>query len=243
MKTLTLKLTLLAITSTLLSACAATKAPIDGSTDLSSRDVNTTKAVASCNVMNGPEISAKLKAFTDTNGTPRFDLAYVKFTSLANSFNSGTGYIKMYRWMAYSTGYTYLDPNALSFYVYNPQTNSAVTGWVTTLKWSDISTAAQSLGHSTPSSFFNAMQIIVNVADAAGEYDVLQITNYDGSTHKATSQSDALLPLFYASPADYAYETNGLARANVLRALHPFNSQDKQYTGAQYAQMAQSYCF
>lgn len=243
MKTLNLKISLLALASVVLSACGVHQGPVDGSTDLSSRDTNLTKAVAFCNIMTGPETSGLLKAFRDTNGTLRFDLTYLKLTSVASSFTNDTGYIRMYRWQAAPTGYVYLDPNPLSFYIHNPQTNSAVTGWVSTLKWSDISTAAQSLGYNNPTSFFNAMQIIVNVADAAGEYDVLQVTNYDSTTHKATSQTDALLPLFYASPAEYAFETNGMTRANVLRGLHPYANLGGQYTGAQYAQMAQSYCF
>lgn len=242
MKTQNLKISILATASALLlSACGATSAQTSGSTDLASRD--TAKAVAACNIMTGPEISARLKAFGDNKGGYRFDMAFVKLTALATTFNNDAAYIKMFRWLASPNGYVYLDPNALSFYVYNPQTQTPVTGWVTSLRWSDVATAAQSMGHSNATSFFNSMQIVVNVADAAGEYDALQITNYDASTNKATSQSDALLPLFYASPADYAYETNGLNRAGVLKGMHPFASQHGNHSSSQYAQMAQSYCF
>lgn len=240
--------TILALsTALLLSACGANNQA--GSSDLSSRlptdtSSSSTKPVAYCNEAKGTEITARLKVYTDTSNTVRMDYVYARLTSLPNNFKQDQSYISMWKWLANSTGYTYLDSTPLEFIVVNPSNGQALTGWKKTLRWSDVVVAASGMGITDPQTFFNSVSILVNLKDTQGEYDVLKITNYDLSTNKAISQTDGLLPLFYANPADYAYEANGASRAGVLQGLHPFKNYAGQgYSSSQFQSMSQNFCF
>lgn len=103
---------------------------------------------------------------------------------------------------------------------------------------------ATSMGATDPQSFFNKVTILVDLKDTNGDYDVLKITNYDIKTNVSLSATDSLIPLFHANPADYAVESSGVARAQVLQGLHPFKSYANQgLTADQFASMANNFCF
>lgn len=233
----------------LLSACAP-RGSDSSSMDQSSRlpepnGTSSTKALAYCNQAAGTDITAKLRAYVDpSSGIVRMDYMVLRLTALPASFSSGSSYISMWKWLSNASGNTYLDSTPLNFMILNPKTGLALTNWKTTVRWADVSTAASSLGYSDAQSFFNAMKIVVDLKDTQGEYDVLRISSYDVSTNQSLSQVDALMPLFYANPADYAFEPNGSARSSALQALHPFKSQASSgYTSAQFATMSNGYCF
>lgn len=244
--TLTKNMTLTLAAAALLSACAP-RGNDPGLTDLSSRLSDTTtstKSVASCNQASNAGTTVKLRAYVDASGAVLNQYMIVRLSELPSSFKSSQSYISMWRWMANPGGNTYLDSVALRFKIMNPATNSSVTDWKTTIRWSDVSTAASNLGYSDAQSFFSAMKIIVDLQDANGDFDVLKVTTYDASTNKSVGEVDALLPLFYANPTDYAYEANGSARASVLKTLHPFKSYaDQGYSTSQFVSMANAFCF
>ncbi|WP_374029040.1 hypothetical protein [Bdellovibrio bacteriovorus] len=228
-----------------LTACGSSNQM--ASTDLSSRvpstSGSTSKPLAYCNQANG-EVSAKLKVYTESSNSVRMDLVYVRLTALPTSFKNDNSYITMWKWLANSSGSTYLDNTALRFFLIDVSTGKALTDWKTTLRWSDVVTTASALGITDVQTFFNRVNILVDLKDANGEYDVLKIANYDVSTNKAITQTDALLPMFYANPADYAVESNGFARAQALQGLHPFASYTNQgFSSAQFQSMANNFCF
>lgn len=232
----------------LLTACGAEQV---ANTDLSSRTPvatvgdATTKHLAYCNKGAGNDIAAKLKTYQEsTTNNIRMDLVVLRLTSLPSTFTSDSSYFTMWKWLANNSGYTYLDQTSLSFILIDSVTGQAVTNWRTTLRWSDVSTAASKLEITDPQTFFNRMNIIVDLKDVAGEYDVLKISNYSVSTNKAIGQMDALLPLFAANPADYSVEPTGGARASVLQALHPFKDLVGQnWSSSQYQSMSNNFCF
>lgn len=230
------------------TACGSKKE--SGTTDSSSRIVNVpttqasgTKPIAYCNLGTGSEISAKLKAYSDGNS---FNMNYVllRLTSLPANFSSNVSYISMWKWLANSSGATYLDGTALNFMLVDAASGKALTSWKKTLMWKDISSIAESKSITDPKVFFESVTILVDLKDAAGDYDVLKITNYDLSTNTSLSQMDVLLPLFHANPADYALESNGAARSGVLQNLHPFKSYASQgFSASQFQTMANDLCF
>lgn len=232
-----------------LTACGSGNNNQASSTDLSSRLPVTTssteaKPLAYCNQATGTEISAKLKVYSDSTNTIRADYVYAQLTALPANFKDDKSYIAMWKWLSNASGYTYLDSNALKFMLVDPTNNQPLTKWVTTLRWNDVVTIASGMGTTDPKTFFGKVNILVDLNDAQGQYDVLKITHYDLATNKAVSQVDGLLPLFYANPADYAYEANGQTRSSVLQGLHPFKNYNNQgYTAAQFASMAQGFCF
>lgn len=239
------KLTLTLVAMALLSACAP-RGNSSGVSDLSSRLADSTtssKPVAYCNQTSNAGTTVKLRAYTDANGAVVNQYMILRFSELSSTFVSGSGSISMFKWLANPGGSTHIDQTALRFKIMNPSTNSSLTDWKTSLRWSDVSLTAANLGYGDATSFFNAMKIIVDLQDANGDYDVLKVATYN-SSNAVSSEVNALLPMFYASPADYAYEVNGSARASVLKSLHPFASQASQSTtAAQFATMAQSFCF
>ncbi len=230
-----------------LSACGASKQQtgfIDNSSRVVPNTSSATKPLAYCNQGTGTEISAKLKAYTDASNIARMDYVYVRMTALPKNFTSDSTYISMWKWLSNSGGYTYLDSSALRFILVNASTGQALTDWKTTLRWSDVSSIATNMTATSVEDFFSKVNILVDLKDVQGEYDVLKITNYDVLTNKSVSQTDALLPMFYANPADYAYEANGAERAQVLQGLHPFKNQLNQgFSSAQFEAMAKNLCF
>lgn len=244
-----LKIFLTVSAAAFLTACGSNKNQANSS-DFSSRSpvstttTSSTKPLAYCNHGAGTEINMKLKNYTDSSNTARMDFVYVRMTSLPANFKDSTTYISMWKWLSNSSGYTYLDSTSLQFILLDSSNGQALTGWKNTLRWSDIVTTASGMGITDVQTFFDRVNILVDLKDTKGEYDVLKITNYDLSTNKAISQTDALLPLFYANPADYAYEADGSARSQVLQRLHPFSSNMNQgYTTAQFQSMANDFCF
>nr|BFD62381.1 hypothetical protein BdHM001_10620 [Bdellovibrio sp. HM001]BFD67715.1 hypothetical protein HAGR004_27370 [Bdellovibrio sp. HAGR004] len=231
----------------LLTACGSSN-QVAGSTDSSSRtpvqDIGSanSKALAYCNQGSANGITGKLKVFVDSYKYVRMEYVYLRLTALPESFKTGGSYISMWKWLANPSGYTNLDSSALNFALMNPSTGQYLTGWKTTLKWSEVVNVASSMGYTDPQNFFNNVNILVDLKDQNGDYDVLKVANYDASTNKAINTMDALLPLFAANPADYAND-NGASRAGVLQALHPFKSSAGQFSTSQYQSMANNFCF
>ncbi|MFV3410185.1 hypothetical protein [Bdellovibrio bacteriovorus] len=231
----------------MLTACGSSQ-QVAGSTDSSSRtpvtDIGSasSKALAYCNQASGNEITGKMKVFVDSSNYVRMEYVYLRLTSLPATFKSGNSYISLWKWLANPSGYTNLDTSALNFALMNPANGQYLTGWKTTLKWSDVVTVASGMGYTDPQTFFNNVNILVDLKDPNGEYDALKISNYDASTNKTINSVDGLLPLFSANPADYAND-GGSTRAGVLQKLHPFYGKSGQFTTSQFQSMANNYCF
>lgn len=229
---------------TLLSACGASNQSLNSSSTLPNTYLSSDKPLASCSETVGTDLKGRLQAVKDSAGNVRSDLVYLRLTALPSGFSSGSNYIAMWKWLANSSGYTYLDGTALEFKLINASTSQEITGWRTTLTWSDVSAAASNMGVADAQAFFNKVKIMVNLKDTKGEYDVLKVTSYESSTNKAVSQADGLIPLFYANPSDYAYESDGSLRADILESLHPLKSYTSQgFSGAQFKSMAEALCF
>ncbi|WP_413557838.1 hypothetical protein [Bdellovibrio sp. HCB209] len=230
----------------LLSGCGSSGAQ---STDFASREATSSvtdadrKALAVCNSTAGTNLSVKQMAYTEGNNY-RMDLVWVKLTALPTDFSSGTSYISMWKWLANANGSVYLDSAAVPVALYDTQTKKFITNWGTSIKWTDISAMALSMGYSSPTSFFGRVIVLANLKDSGGEFDVLKVTVYNTSTNKAINEVNSLLPLFAANPNAYATESTGVTRAAVLQKLHPFYTyKSTGYTSSQYQGMAQNYCF
>ncbi len=245
-----LKTVLILSLAAMMTACGSNQ-QANGTSDLSSRSGTSTgtdaanKAVASCNQGSGSGIAVKLKAFTTSAGTVDMSYVWVRMTTLPTGFSSNTSSISFYKWLGNSAGSTYLDPAKLNFVIQDPTTGQyLLSTWTTSLKWSDISTTAQSIGITDAQTFFNRVNILVYLNDAQGAYDVLKVASYTSGSSSVASQLDVLLPPFSANPAAYATEADGTTRNSTLQSLHPFKSLNTQgWTTSQYQSMAQSYCF
>ena len=234
---------LLGIAAVMTACGSRNSATAIGTSDLSSTSTSQYN-VASCNQKTSSGIAASLKTYT-SNGSTDFNYVWVRMTTLPNGFAAGTSNITFFKWMANSSGSTYLDSTRLSFVMVDSQTGQyLISNWVTSLSWSDVSTTAQGLGIYDAQTFFNRMNILVYLNDPSAQYDVLKIASYSTSSTSVQSQMDILLPPFSANPNAYATESDGSTRASVLQALHPFASyKSSGYSDSQFVSMAQSYCF
>lgn len=233
--------TLLVLSSVaLLTACNASN--VQGSIDSSSQvDLSSNKAISYCNQASNSDITANLKVYVDSNNVVKSNYMYVRLSALPANFESGGSYISMWRWLATSSGQTYLDNTVLTAALVN-KSGTLLTDWKSSLRWSELQALASSLGYTDAKTFFNNVNVLVDLRDAEGVYDVLKFSVYDATTNKATSQADALLPMFYANPAQYAVEADGQARASVLKNLHPFKNLSLTSEDA-YKSTATSLCF
>ncbi|MNT27102.1 hypothetical protein D3C72_1627180 [compost metagenome] len=217
-------------------------------TELASRLPDTggmSTALAYCNQASTANFVMKLQAYVDgTTNQVNMNYAVVKLTAVPAAFSSGTSHIALWKWLANTSNQVTFDQTALLMYAYDSQTGTSITGWKNTLRWSDLSAKYTEWGSTSVAAFLARVNIIVNLKDPNGEYDVLELAHYTTSTGALIGQVDALLPIFAANPNDYATDSSGGNRAARLKALHPFASQASQnLTSAQYQTMSQNYCF
>ncbi len=91
-------------------------------------------------------------------------------------------------------------------------------------------------------SLANGLYIQLN-DDSINPYQVIKAVVYN-SSGTVVSQVNSLIPGYYASPADYQFNTDGTARAAILQSLHPLSAQiGSGASAAQYAQTITAFCF
>jgi hypothetical protein len=187
--------------------------------------MTTTKPVALCNGASSPNYTVYQKAYLDSS--PQWNPVYVfaKLKQFPASFATASRYIEFFRWKADSTGPAFLDPSPLQFQVIDLNTNLPISQtWRKSLSWVDLSEAIQATGLSTPATLFARIAFKIDLDDPAGDYDVLRTQVYPFGSKTPEEFSDGLIPIFHASPVDYAFEPSGTTRARVLQNLHPLRN-------------------
>jgi hypothetical protein len=242
------KVLFFALVAVLLAGCGAGKT-VSETTDFASRATpdevanGGEKAWSYCNegIAKSSTFKFSMKYYTE-NGQTRNDLMNLKLTQVPSDFETSGDYIQMYRWQAAPSGSTYLDPTPVQFRIINPNNGTIVISNANSIRWADVSTSASQLGISDPTTYFKYVKFIVDLRDQLGQFDVLRVVNY-GSNNAAKDTSDALLPVFRADPAGYAYESDGQARATILKNLHPFVGRSSQgWSVKDFQTWANGYC-
>lgn len=232
---------LLLTLAAMMTACSSKSD--SGGTDSSSLSTSAKITYAACNQATSTSGNMKLNIealYQDS--VIRSDLMRAQFTGITSNFANGTNYIQMWRWQANSAGQAYVDSTPVQFSLELISTGQVLASNLTSMKWSDISSIASSVGASTPAQFFALVRMTVDTRDTLGAYQVLKVTYYDTTTNAAVDQLDVLLPLFAVNPTDYAIQPDGSARPTILRNLHPFKSMTGTLT-SQMVAIINSYCF
>lgn len=234
----------------LLMSCGSDKT-INGSSDQLSRILPPTtgtggnKPMAYCSQALNSTSSLKtvLGTVYDTYGKVDPNYVSAKVMNVTDAFKDNNSYVAFWKWYAESSGFTYVSSSPLSFKVVNIQTSQEITGYLTTLSWSSISSIASSIGATTPSQFFQKVRFLVYLNDPSAQYDALTVGIHQSNDGVAISRVDALIPVFSADPRDYAVEPNGSARAAVLQRLHPFyNSDYSLWSATTFTLMSNDLC-
>ena len=163
--------------------------------------------------------------------------ARLRITSIDPNFDAQSEYVQFYRWKADATGATTLDSIALTFYVARASDGVIVSGPLTSLGASAMSSirANGGIGGSTAQDFFAATVIVLTNVDYS--WNAAKVAVYQGTVTQA--QADVLLPVFPANPNTYAAN-----HPAVLSALHPFwNSRTTALADADWVTRARSMCF
>lgn len=236
-----LKSALTLSTVALLTACGSNN-QVPQSNDFSSRlpgdqVVDSNKAIAYCNQASNSSITVRTQSYTENN-VVRMDYVFARITQVPANFTSNDSYIAMWRWMANASGQSNLDQTPLRFRLALRSNGQALTDWTTTLRWGNVSSVAAAYGYNDASTFFNNVNILVELRDELGDYDALKVSLYSTS-NAVLSQVDSLLPPFHANPAHYAVDNHGAQRASILQSLHPFKSMS---TATDFRSIANSYC-
>jgi hypothetical protein len=221
-----LKLTLLATAMVVLTSCGNTK---EDTTSINTNSFASTasKTLASCNKKSTTDIGYSSTAVQNQVGTQDNNWLKVKMTFLSNKATASGNVLKFFKWKMVN-GAPYLDQTPMSFYTYN--ISSGVT-----------STAA--VNQITASSVNSLTGYNIYLNDAQGTYQVIKAVVYS-SSGSVIAQSDSLIPQFMTNPAQYAFNSDGSARASGLQALHPLNGVNTTgWSDSAFANHFQAFCF
>jgi hypothetical protein len=224
--TLTLKLTLVVTAMVVLSSCSNTK---EETTSYSSNTFSSTasKSLASCNKKITADMSYSSTVVQDQMGTQDNNWLKVKMNFLSPKATASGNVLKFFKWKMVN-GVPYLDQTPMSFYTYNLSSHTSGGTAMNQIAVSLVSTT-------------NAFTVYLN--DSQATYQVIKAVIYsaDGSL---VAQSDSLIPQFMANPTEYAYNSDGSARASGLQALHPLNGVSTSgWSQANYSAYFQAFCF
>ena len=208
--------------------------------DLSSRSTvnNTsqlqTENLSSCNAFTGGGFSGKIKLFVQ-NGIADSDTMRLRLSTVPNDMEGSEHYIQFFRWLADNQG-SFLNPEAVEFYIEDSYSHTPISGLMTDLSMTRLSTLGQEV-YGTSDTQFLLGQVNIVVTDIGQEWDALKLAHYENDS--LVSESNFLAPAFAANPNTYAQD-----HAPVLLQMHPNyasigqNIDDRTYLG-----MTQGLCF
>lgn len=226
---LTTTLILTATALLTLSSCGTSKSSQSATTTVQASTVTNagTKVVTSCQKSIGTDMSVNISAVKTASGSINNSLVKIKFNRLSAAATASGNTIRFFKWKV-SGSQAFLEPTQL---------NS--TRYVLSSGTVDQS-AASSI---TASTVTTSQGYYIDLNDAAGEYQVLKAVVYS-STGSIVAQQNILIPQFLGVAADYAYNSDGSARAQILRDLHPLATTDVTgWTSANYTSYYQATCF
>jgi hypothetical protein len=227
-------------------ACGASKSG-SGSSEFASRsEVNmtsTTKALAACS--QSIDATSQVQAITGavSNDGQKVDPNYinVKIQNLPASFTNGS-YISLWKWYAEPSGFTFISSSPISYKLIHIETGAELTGFVTSLSWSNLAKIATALNATTPNELFKKVKLYAYINDPTFQFDAITVGFHNPTTGIANERVDALIPVFAADPRIYAVDGTG-TRDMRLQKLHPFYYTDySTWSVNSFQQMANELC-
>lgn len=213
-----------------LSSCGTSKSSQSATTTTVQASTVTnagTKVVTSCQKSVGADMSVNISAVKNSSGTINNSLVKIKFNRLSAATTASGNTIRFFKWKV-SGSQAFLEPTQLNSTRY-------------VLSSGTVDQAAAS--SITASTVTTSQGYYIDLNDAAGEYQVLKAVVYS-STGSIVAQQNILIPQFLGVAADYAYNSDGSARAQILRDLHPLATTDVTgWTSANYTSYYQATCF
>lgn len=213
----------------ILSSCGTSKSSKTTTEIISSSTVTDagSKILTSCQKATGSDISVNISAIKDEYGNINNNLIKVKFNYLSQTVTTAGNTIRFFKWKV-SGSQAYLDPNNLSAIRYD-------------LASGNIDSSAQT--SLNPNSISTTKGYYIELNDTEGLFQVLKVVVYNSSGSIAT-QMNILIPQFLGKPSDYAYNSDGSPRAQILQDMHPLrNTNTTGWTTQNYQTYYQASCF
>lgn len=229
MKTLTTALILAASIVTLTSCGSKKSSQATSNTIVQSSTVTNagSKIVTSCQKAVGTDMSVNITATKTSSGAINNSLVKIKFNRLSSTATAGGNVIKFFKWRVIGSSAS-LDSTALNVSRYSLSSGNV-----------DDSTKT----YITASTVTTSQGYYIDLNDADGVYQVLKAVVYN-SSGAVVAQQNILIPQFLGVPADYAYNSDGSARAQILRDLHPLATTDVTgWTSTNFVSYYQATCF
>ena len=211
MKTLTTALILAASIVTLTSCGSKKSSAASNTTIVQSSTVTNAgnKVVTSCQKAVGTDMSVNISAIKNSSGAIDNNVVKIKFNRLSAAATASGNTIAFFKWRVAGSSAS-LDSTALNVTRYALSSGSVDDSTRTSITASTVTT---SQGY------------YITLNDADGIYQVIKAVVYNSSGAVVTQQN-ILIPQFLGVPSDYAYNSDGSARAQVLRDLHPLATTD-----------------
>lgn len=248
-----LKLTLLLVITAMMTACGASKGATgyDTSSRLAADEITNAdtsiRPLAYCNQASNSILGSATSSYQDGE-TISLSKINMKITKLPSGFSQNKNYIEVLKYMVSPTGNKIWGTNRLYFSIYSIADGKTLATSRNYLFWSDLLSAAAKLNVATPEQFFKKARIVVDLDDAAGEYDAVSLVYRDHSNDAVVGQLDSLIPVFDADPVKYRVELdkttgNTATRHISLQSLHPFKNYESQgWTATVYQTKAHEFC-
>jgi hypothetical protein len=211
----------------LLSACGSST-NLNAGQDLSSTGLDATKPIAKCNKTGTSTLSFKIAAqVSGSSFDPNWANLYL--TNLPTGFEAGSSMINFFKGQAANDTQLGYDSTTVPFAIYDRSTSTYLNngGAYTSLKWSDVQNLIPGV---SAAAFMSRVIFVLSLNDPNSSYQVLTVTSNNISDNSIIEAIPALLPTFYANPADYAIKSNGTPRETVLKNLHPLKNQTGDFT-------------
>ena len=228
MKTLTTTLTLAAAILTL-SSCGSSKSSQATTTTVQSSTVENAgnKIVTSCQKAVGTDMSVNITATKTSSGAINNSLVKIKFNRLSSLATQGGNKVVFFKWRVAGAEAS-MDSTPLNVSRYSLSSGNVDDS---TKNYITASTVTTSQGY------------YIDLNDVDGVYQVLKAVVYN-SAGSVVAQQNILIPQFLGVASDYAYNSDGSARAQLLRDLHPLAATDTTgWTSATYVSYYQATCF
>lgn len=210
---------------TLLSACGTSKSNPTNIT--STPTTNGVKPLANCQKTVTADASINMAAVVDQVGAADLNWTKLRFNYLSAAVTQSGNTLRFFKWRMVN-GQSYLEPTALYAMFYDLTTGQPTSSAMNVI----------------PTGLINPQKgLFVQLNDTQAQYQVLKIVAYNAS-NQIVGQMNALIPQFLANPSDYAFNSDGTARAQILQDLHPLKGTNTAgWTSENFLAQIQTMCF
>ncbi len=193
----------------------------------SSQTMNAQKPLASCTKSLNTDMSMNTNAVVSSSGQVDMNWIKIKFNFLSAAAVTSGNTVRFFKWKVSGTQSS-LDETALGAQFFDLASGQPTANINNITSVSDINTSRG---------------LYIQLNDPTGAYQVIKAVIYN-SNGQIVAQLNSLIPQFAQRSTDYALNSDGTARAQILTAMHPLASvATTGWSQTDYANYFQNFCF